>query len=192
MDIVRGAGVRRVVLLSSQGVGTGRHPGVLEDVVKQSGVDWTILRPGGFASNTLWWAEMVRTRRSVAAPFADVAVPIVDPVDIAEVAAVALREGGHSGRTYTLTGPAPITPRRQAAAIGAALGEPIRFVEQTRAEAKAQMVRFMPEPVVERTLDALGTPEAAERQVSPDVEGLLGRSPRAFPEWAARNTAACK
>jgi uncharacterized protein YbjT (DUF2867 family) len=192
MDIVRAAGVRRVVLLSSQGVGTGRHPGVLEDAVKQSGVDWTILRPGGFASNTLWWAETVRTRRLVAAPFADVAVPIVDPVDIAEAAAVTLREGGHSGRTYTLTGPAPITPRRQAAAIGEALGEPIRFVEQTRAEAKAQMVRFMPEPVVERTLDALGTPEAAERQVSPDVEGLLGRSPRAFSQWAARNTAAFK
>ncbi|WP_433632846.1 NAD(P)H-binding protein [Nocardia sp. CA-120079] len=192
MVIVRRARVRRVVLLSSQGVGTGRHPSVLEDVVKQSGVDWTILRPGGFASNALWWAEMVRTQRMITAPFADVAIPIVDPTDIAQVAAVALREDGHSGQTYTLTGPTPITPRQQAAAIGEALREPVRFVEQNRAEAKTQMMQLMPEPVVERTLDALGTPKPEEQQVNPDIERVLGRPPRTFAEWAARNSAAFK
>jgi uncharacterized protein YbjT (DUF2867 family) len=177
MDIVRRARVRRVVLLSSLGVSTGRHPTVLEDAIRQSGVDWTILRPGGFSSNALWWADMVRTQRTVAAPFADVALPLIDPTDIAEVAAVTLREDGHSGKTYSLTGPTPITPRQQVAAIGETLREPVRFVEQSRAEAKAQMMRFMPEPVVERTLDALGTPKPAEQDVSPDVGGLLGRSP---------------
>jgi len=192
VEVVRAAGIRRIVLLSSQGVGTGRHPSHLEDAVKGSGLEWTVLRPGNFDSNTLRWAELVRTQRMVTAPFGDVALPAVDPADIAEVAATTLREPGHDGGTYTLTGPAPVSPRQQVAAIGEAVGEPVRFVEQSRAEARDQMLRFMPEPVVESTLDILGAPSDAERQVSPDVERLLGRQARSFAEWAARNVAAFK
>ncbi|MEV0351435.1 NAD(P)H-binding protein [Nonomuraea sp. NPDC050680] len=192
MNVVRAADVQRVVLLSSHGVGTRRHPSHLEDAVKQSGLAWTMLRPGNFASNTVQWADSVRTRRVVTAPFGDVAVPAIDPADIAEVAAVTLRGPGHEGKVYTLTGPAPISPRQQAAAIGDALGESVRFVEQSRAEARAQMLEYMPEPVVEATLGALGAPSAAEQRVSPDVGRLLGRPPRTFAEWAERNIAAFK
>ncbi|WP_280473641.1 NAD(P)H-binding protein [Nocardia asiatica] len=192
LDVVRAADVPRVVMLSSLGVGTGRHPSALEDAVVQSGLEWTMLRPGNFDSNSLQWADMVRTQRVVAAPFGDVAIPAVDPADIAEVAAVALREPGHQGSIYTLTGPEPISPRQQAAAIGAALGESVRFVEQSRAEARAQMLTYMPEPVVEATLGVLGTPSAAERAVSPDIERLLGRPPRTFSEWVARTVTAFK
>lgn len=190
LKIARADGIRRVVLLSSQGVGSGHHPSSLEDAVTDSGPEWTILRAGNFASNTLGWAENVRLHRTVAAPFGDVAVPAVDPADIAEVAAVTLRESGHAGRIYDLTGPAPISPRQQAAAIGAALGEPVRFVEQTRAEARESMLRFMPEPIVERTLDVLGAPSAALRRVSPDVERVLGRPARTFAEWVAHHVTA--
>jgi uncharacterized protein YbjT (DUF2867 family) len=123
LDAARAAGVRRVTLLSSQGVGTRRHPPPLEDAVKQAGLEWTMLRPGGFDSNTFLWAELVRAQRVVTEPFGDVALPTIDPDDIAEVVAVALREAGHSGNTYKLTGPTPITPRQQATAIGDALGE---------------------------------------------------------------------
>jgi uncharacterized protein YbjT (DUF2867 family) len=190
LDVARAGGIRRVVLLSSQGVATGSHSSTLEVPVAQSGLEWTLLRPGGFDTNTLVWAEMVRAQRMVAAPFGDVALPTIDPTDIAEVAAVVLREAGHRGNAYVLTGPTPISPRQQATAIGDALGEPVRFVEQSREQARTQMLRFMPEPVVEATLDILGTPKAAEQQVSPDVERILGRPPRTFAEWAARNIAA--
>ncbi|MFJ8109033.1 NAD(P)H-binding protein [Streptomyces sp. NPDC096132] len=190
LDVVRTGGVRRVVLLSSQGVGTGDHPSALEDAVRRSGLDWTVLRPGGFHSNTLQWAEAVRAHRLVTAPFGDVALPTVDPDDIAGVAAVALRDAAHDGQVYELTGPAALSPRQQAAAIGDALGEPVRFVEQTRDEAKAAMLRFMPEPVADSTLHLLGTPPPALQRVAPDVERLLGRPARSFAEWAKDNVSA--
>jgi uncharacterized protein YbjT (DUF2867 family) len=192
LDVARASGPRRIVLLSSQGVGTRRYPPGLEDAVKQSSLEWTVLRPGGFHSNAFLWAEGVRTQRVVAAPFGDVALPTIDPADIAEVAAVALREGVRGGNTYELTGPTPISPRQQIEAIGDALGEPVRFVEQTREEARAQMLQFIPEPAVDVTLDILGAPSAAEQGVSHDVERILGRPPRTFAEWAARNVAAFK
>ncbi|MBA2950482.1 NAD(P)H-binding protein [Streptomyces himalayensis] len=190
LEVTRAGGIRRVVLLSSQGVSTKDHSSELEDAVTQSGMDWTMLRPGGFHSNTLQWADTVRAQRVVTAPFGDIALPTIDPADTAQVAAVALRDAAHNGNVYELTGPVAISPRQQAAAIADALGEPVRFVEQTRAEAKAAMVRFMPEPVAERTLDILGAPSTAAQRVSPDVELLLGRPARTFAEWATHNISA--
>jgi len=187
LDVARRAGVRRVVLLSSQGVGAGVHPSGFEDAVTGSGLEWTLLRPGNFQSNALQWAESVRKERTVAAPFGDVAVPAVHPGDIAEVAAAALREDGHAGAVYELTGPAPISPREQAAAIAGALGEPVGFTELTRAQARAGMVRFMPEAVADGTLDLLGTPPPDLLPVRPDVPRVLGRPARTFAAWAAAN-----
>ena len=187
MEVVRAAGVPRVVLLSSQGVGTQRHPSDLEDAVVQSGLEWTMVRPGNFASNALQWAETIRTQRMMAAPFADVALPAVDPDDIAQVAAVALRDPSHAGNIYTLTGPAAISPRQQADVIGQAVGEPVQFVELSREEARTRMLTYMPEPVVEATLDVLGAPSAAEQEVSPDVEKVLGRPADTFADWVRRN-----
>ncbi|CAG6390897.1 NAD(P)H-binding protein [Streptomyces cocklensis] len=196
LDVLKSSGVRRVVLLSSQAAGT-RPEAVSHDrlrafeaALRESGLEWTVLRPAGFATNAFAWAGSVSSGRTVAAPFPDVAMPVVDPADIAAVAAVVLRSHGHSGRTYELTGPAAVSPRRQAAAIAAALGEPVHFAELTREQAREAMLQFMPEPVVEGTLDLLGTPLPSEQRVSPAVERLLGRPAASFEDWAARNIAA--
>ncbi|MEU5892372.1 NAD(P)H-binding protein [Streptomyces sp. NPDC047461] len=197
MDVAKAGGVRRVVLLSSLGVVTRpesvSHGGIgraIDEAVRQSGLEWTILRPNGFHSNAFAWAESVRAQRTVAAPFGDIGLPTVDPADIAAVAAVALREGGHAGLAYELTGPVPVTPRQQAAALGTALGEPVRFVELGRDEARTHLLRFMPEPVADTTLDVLGSPTPAEQRVSPDIERVTGRAPGTFADWARRNAAA--
>lgn len=193
LDVAKAGGVERVVLLSSQAAGTRprsvSHAPLrgIETVLQQCGLGWTILRPGGFASNAYAWAESVRTRRTVAAPFGDVGLPAVDPADIAEVAATVLREDGHAGRIYELTGPALTTPRQRARSIGEALGEPVRFVEQTREQARTQLLGFMPEPVADGTLDILGEPTPAEQRISPHTEQVLGRPARTFDEWARRH-----
>jgi uncharacterized protein YbjT (DUF2867 family) len=94
---------------------------------------------------------MIREHRVVAALFGDVALLIIDPADIADVAGVALREAGHGGHVYELTGPTPISPRQQATAIGDALGR--RSVRRaSRAEARTQLLRFLPEPIADTTL----------------------------------------
>lgn len=190
------SGVRRVVLLSTLAVATRPYGTTriamraLEDTLRESGLEWAVLRPGGFASNALWWADSVRTRQVVAAPYGDVGVPVVDPSDIAEVAAACLVEDRHSGGVYELTGPEVITPRQQAGAVAAALGSPVRFHELTREEARTAMALSMPEELADETLDILGAPSPAELRVSPDVQRVLGRAPRPFADWAARNVAA--
>ncbi|MEV4347083.1 NAD(P)H-binding protein [Actinoplanes sp. NPDC049596] len=196
MRVAVAAGVKRVVLQSSQAVGT--RPGspshaplhAIEELVRGSGLGWTILRPGGFASNAYAWAGSIRAARTAAAPFGDVGLPVVDPDDIAAVGAVALQDNTHGGRTYELTGPLLSTPRDRAADLAAALGEPVTFLDQTADQARAQMLTFMPPPVVEGTLAILGAPTEAEQRISPDVSRVLRRPARPFAEWAARNIAA--
>jgi len=197
LDVAKASGVGRLVLLSSLGVATrpqsASHGGMMrfiEDAVRQTDMNWTILRPGGFSSNAYAWAESIRAQRRVAAPFGDVGLPTIDPADIAEVAAAALCEGGHRGQVYELTGPALSTPRQRAEAIGDAIGEPIRFIDQTRDEARTQMLRFMPEAVIDTTLDVFGEPTPAEQRISPYVERILGRPPRTFADWAQAHVAA--
>ncbi|WP_406290648.1 SDR family oxidoreductase [Embleya sp. NBC_00896] len=192
LEGAKAAGIRRVVLLSSQGAGTRpdsyRHPAAFEEAVRRAGLQWTILRPTGFASNAYQWAESVRTQRVAAAPFADVALPVVHPADISAVAAATLlTPDRHIGRTYVLTGPAAVTPRAQVEAIGAAVGEQVAFVELTRDQARARLLNVMPEAVADSTLAILGTPTSEEQQVSPGVQAVLGRPARAFAEWAREN-----
>ncbi|WP_432584497.1 NAD(P)H-binding protein [Streptomyces sp. HD1123-B1] len=196
IGLAAASGVRRVVLLSSQGVAT-RPLGpsrvamrAVEDALRESGLAWAVLRPGGFASNALAWAESVRTQGTVAAPFGDVGVPVIDPADIAEVAAACLLDDRHTGGVYELTGPEVVTPRQQAEAIAAALGSPVRFHELTRDEAKAMMTQFVPVELADDTLDIISAPAPAELRISPDVERVLGRAPRPFNGWVARNIAA--
>jgi len=186
------AGIGRVVLLSSQRAATRIEPelAVFEDAVKASGLEWTLLRPGAFHSNAYLWAESVRAGRTVSAPFGDVGLRLIDPTDIALVAAKALTEDGHAGQAYTLTGPAAVSPREQVAAISAAIGEPVVYEELSRDAAFAAFTQFWPAEVVEGTLDALGRPNAAELEPSDAVERVTGRAPIPFAAWAKRNAAA--
>ncbi|MBB1157234.1 NAD(P)H-binding protein [Amycolatopsis dendrobii] len=187
------AGVSRVVLQSSQAAGTRPHAvshaplAALEETVRSSGLEWTVLRPGGFTTNTFAWISTIRAQRKVFSPFGDIALPAVDPLDIAEAAAAALTGDGHAGQTYVLTGPEATSPRQRTEILGAALGEPLEFVELGRAQAREQMVQQMPEPVADGTLDILGKPLAEEIRSSLDVEKVLGRPATSFASWVGRS-----
>ena len=72
LDVITASGVRRVVLLSSQGARTRPEAmshsrlRAFEGAVQQAGLEWTILRPGGFYSNAFAWAGPVRSQRAAA------------------------------------------------------------------------------------------------------------------------------
>jgi uncharacterized protein YbjT (DUF2867 family) len=67
---------------------------VSEAAVRDSGLDWTVLRTSGFMSNALQWIPQLRVGDVVREPFADVPIAAIDPFDIAGVAALTLMTGG--------------------------------------------------------------------------------------------------
>jgi uncharacterized protein YbjT (DUF2867 family) len=90
-----------------------------EQHLKESGVPSVILASGFYMTNLLAAAEPVREQGVLPAPAGDGAVAMIDPRDVAAVAAVALIGDGHAGRTYRLTGPEALTYARIAEIVGA-------------------------------------------------------------------------
>ncbi|MFE7460105.1 SDR family oxidoreductase [Streptomyces sp. NPDC057554] len=141
VDLAVEAGVRRIVVLSSAAVTAGWDTDFhlpVERAVEASGVEWTHVRPGEFAVNSLhMWGPSVRARRTVVDPYPDSAGTPVHEWDIADVVAAALVEDRHTGIAYTLSGPQEVTNREKVAAIAEAIGAEIRIETVTAAEARA-------------------------------------------------------
>ncbi|MFF7020292.1 NAD(P)H-binding protein [Streptomyces klenkii] len=194
LEVARQAGVEHVVLVSSITVQT--HPRLgpagenlaVEQLLKSSGMAWTILRPTQFASNALMWAASIRDHETVRAPYADTALPTIHPADIASVARVALTEPGHQGHTYALTGPEPVTARQQVEAIAAALGREVPFAEISRQEAHAQMAAVFGAEAADAVLDVTGGDVNDELLMVRDtVSQVTGTPARPFQQWASEN-----
>jgi uncharacterized protein YbjT (DUF2867 family) len=189
---VRDAGVEHVVLLSGSSAATGDTSNAVtaymmrsEQAVRDSGVAWTILRPFGFMSNALRWLPQLEEGDMVREPFANVAVAVIDPYDIAAVAAAALRAQGHEGKTYVVSGPEPLLPADRVAILSAAIGRELRFEALSDADARAKMSAEMPADYVDAFFDFYVDGNLDESQVQPTVEEVLGRRPRTFEQWAA-------
>jgi uncharacterized protein YbjT (DUF2867 family) len=192
-----GAGVERVVLLSGSSVEASdtanpisRYMIRSEAAVRASGLPWTILRPSAFMSNTLQWAPQLKARDVVRAPFAGVRQAVVDPLDIAAVAAEGLRTPRHQGRAYRLTGPESLLPADRVRVLAEVLGRRLRFEGQPDVEAREQMRREMPEEYAEAFFSFYARGTVDEAPVLPTVEEVTGRPARTFEQWALAHASA--
>ncbi|WP_408896525.1 SDR family oxidoreductase [Nocardioides sp. R1-1] len=90
-----------------------------EDLVRRSGLAWTILQPCAYVQNLLPALRAARTSGELTVPYAvDVPFGMVDLHDVAAATAVALRGEEHVGATYELGGPALVSVADVAAAVG--------------------------------------------------------------------------
>jgi uncharacterized protein YbjT (DUF2867 family) len=144
VEAARLAGTQRVVKLSAAAVldagaddAITRWQRATEELLRGSGLGWTLLRPRAFMSNALAWAPSVRTKGVVRALYGTSANACVDPRDVARVAVHALTEDGHMGKAYTLTGPEAITAVEQTAQLSELLEVPLRFEELPLDKARA-------------------------------------------------------
>jgi uncharacterized protein YbjT (DUF2867 family) len=182
--------VAHVVYLSSarlQHDDEGATEGVWRDVerlIESSGVGWTFVRAGGFAANTLEWADQIRAGDTVRIPYPKAARSLVHERDIAEVAVRGLIDPGLAGRAFAVTGPEVLTQIEQVRAIGAAIGRRLRVEEQP-----AEIARHQYEAVfgAEHAAGAIAYWESlvdAPERATGDVEHLTGRPARTFSQWA--------
>jgi uncharacterized protein YbjT (DUF2867 family) len=192
----RAAGVRRVAQLSGMSAGSGDMSNAItaymarsEQAARESGLAWTILRPAMFMSGALEWAPQLRAGSVVRDRFGHVRAAVIDPADIAAVAALALTAPGHEERVYELSGPEPLTPAGRVAILGQALGRDLRFEALTDTEARTEMSAAMPAQYVDAFFDFYVTGSLDESKVLPTVRDLTGRPPRTFAQWAAAHAA---
>lgn len=184
------AHVTHVVYLSAarlqddeHGVMAGVYAAV-EAAIERAGVSRTFVRAGGFAANTLEWAEQLRRGDVVRTPFPDAARPLVHGRDLAEVAVRALLDPGLAGRAVEVTGGEVLTQREQVAALGAALGRELRVEVEPLDEARDRYAAAMGPEFADTALAHWATLVDHPEQVRDGVRQVLGRPPRPFAAWA--------
>lgn len=188
----RAAGVRHVVLLSSGIIGSGAdetHPihvmhATAEQQVRDSGLEWTFLRPNAFAANAFQWAPQIRTGDTVRGIFADGQSAPIHEDDIAAVAERALLDDGHEGAAHRLTGPEAITNSGQVAAIGRALGRELRFTEISPDEAGPELFPHVPPGMLRALMDTFAESVGTPPETTGTVGEITGRPARPFAAWA--------
>lgn len=98
----------------------------VEELLFESGLDWTILQPTAYTQNLLGVWREIEAGVYRTAYGAEARVCLVDLDDVAEVAAKVLTEDGHTGATYELVGTPAHSQAEVAQILGEALGRPVR------------------------------------------------------------------
>ncbi|GAA2284507.1 NAD(P)H-binding protein [Streptomyces atrovirens] len=193
----RAAGVEHVVLLSSIAAPDGDLDNAIsrfmirsEEAVRASGVSWTILRPSGFMSNTLQWTGQLAAGDEVREAFPDVSVAMVDPYDIAAVAARVLLDPDHFGQAHALSGPEALRPADRVRVLARVLDRPLRFTGLSDDEARRTMEGSVPQEYIDAFFRYYADGTLDDSVVRPTVRNLLGRRPRTFTEWATAHAGA--
>ncbi len=162
----------------------------IERLIVAAGLESTIIRPGVFASNSLyWWATSIRDDGVVRWPYGAAETAPVDDRDVAAVAARTLYQDGHAGGDYVLTGPEALSQAEQVSIIGDVLGRRIRFEELSPDDFRRETEGSWPRPVVDMLLTAWGATIGRPAFVASTVSDILG-SARTFRQWVTDNATA--
>ena len=177
------AGVERLVLLTGRGE---HHAQLGENIVRSSGLDFTIIRAAWFAQN---FSEG-QLRDPILAgilpmPGGDIKEPIIDIDDIADVAVAALTEDRHSGQLYEVTGPRLMTFADMAKELSRATGRTIRHQATSFEDFHAGLTQSAGRAMADIITDiARETFDGRNAHITDGVERAIGRSPSDFSEFA--------
>lgn len=155
-----------------------------EDLVRRSGLDWTIVQPCAYIQNFLPgpMAPDIRVPFDLDARFG-----MVDLRDVGDAAAVVLDGREHVGATYELGGPAQISVREAAAVATEVLGRPVSPVIESPQEwanrVAGHLSALVSQMFVDMWLyyDCYGLPAG-----SVTLRALLGRTPNSFADVLRR------
>ncbi|MFC8450642.1 SDR family oxidoreductase [Kitasatospora sp. NPDC057223] len=197
IDAAGRAGVRRIVKVSvwhahrGGRLAEGAHWDI-EQHLKASGLEWTLLQPSGFMQNFFTGAGTFSDDGRLIAPSPDAPVSYIDCQDIAACAAVLLTEPVGPARTFVLTGPEALTMAEIAGQLSGALGKPVEVVGLDRGS--------MAERLAAQGVPAQFAADVAElwaevatgslAATTDEVRNLTGRQPRTFAEFLIANRAA--
>ncbi|GLW08645.1 hypothetical protein Misp01_37750 [Microtetraspora sp. NBRC 13810] len=167
---------------------TGRH--VVAELVRRGERVRALTRnPAAAAGRFPAEVELVAGTQSIRAegvvrePY-DFPSALVHEADIAAVAAVALLDDGHAGRSYNLTGPESLTPRERIAILSRAVRRDIAFEPITREQAVHRlMATGVSRADAEYVVGWYAAPSDSSTTVDETVERVTGRPARTFTQW---------
>lgn len=180
-------GVKHITLLSGRGEPAAQD---CEDIVRQSGMSWTIVRAAWFNQN--FSEGMFRqyiVDGKIALPVGEVAEPFIDIDDIAEVVLASLTQAGHSNQLYEVTGPELLSFSQLASRFSERLGRPIKF-EQLGIDAfrsRLQVAQVETSAIEMLTYLFTEVLDGRNAFTADGVQRALGRPARNFDQFIVNN-----
>lgn len=177
----KAAGVRHIVKLSVMTAdpnSRSRFPrihGQVEQLIRESGLEWTFLRPTFFMQNLLGLAGMVKAG-TIFQPAGDSKAGFVDVADIAAVTVEALTEPGHEGNAYEITGPELLSYHDVARILTETLAKPVGYQDIPPTAARQAMLAMgLPEWNVDGILELMDQFRAGEYEKLSDAVYEVGK-----------------
>lgn len=195
VEAAKQAGVRRIVYMSVAHLEdfpeiphfASKVP--IERAVKQSGLEFTILRPNSFFQNDVAYADAIKNFGVYPDPIGSAGLSRVDVRDIADAAVASLMDAGHDKKTYGLAGPEALTGESTAAIYSRHLRRPVRYGGDDLNAWSQHARATLPEWLV-RDLAIMLSAFQKKGLVATDAElrmqeEVLGHAPRRFDDFAA-------
>src|ERR687895_1728452 len=184
------AGIRQIVKQSVMGadleadVGTMRLHRQVEEIIEQSEIPFTFLRPNEFMQNFInLHSPSIKSNNAFYRPLEDAKVSLVDVRDIAAVAVKSLTDDKYNNKTYLITGPEALSYHQVADILSNATGKKISYVNISEEEARAAMKEMgMNDWTISELADYFRKRNASE--VSSAVEEVTGKKPISFSQFA--------
>ncbi len=194
IEACRRAGVRHVVRLSALTADENsdqllpRWHGVADRQLAESGLGYTLLKPGWFMQNLLVYA----LGGTIGLPAGDSTSSHIDVRDIAAVAVAALTRPGHDGQAYMLSGPEQLTYHEVAEQLTAATGRPFAYdAISDEAYRKYLLLRGRPDWYADMAVELFQRTRAGDYSVLTDtVERITGKPARTIAEFGRDYAAA--
>jgi len=192
------AGVKHLVKFSGMGADARSQSELLrlhnqtDELLRKSGVPFTILQPNSFYQNTFSFVGTIKSQGRFYFPLRNAQQSMVDIRDISAVASKVFTSSGHEGKTYVITGPEALTFQQVAEKLSLVLGLKVEYVDvPPSAAADGMRQSGMPEWNVRAVSELLGYfASGAAATVTDTVPRLLGRPAISFEQFARDHRAA--
>jgi len=102
----------------------------IEEMIFESGLDFTVLQPAPYMQNILAGREMILKKSFYYVPYpVETSLSLVDLPDLGEAAAVVLTEPGHKGAVYEIVGTEALSQLEIASVLGETLKQKVEAEE---------------------------------------------------------------
>lgn len=156
-----------------------------EQMVKDSGLPWTMLKPTFFMQNLMGAAQTITSDGVIYWDLGDAELSMIDLRDVADSATAVLTGAGHEGQSYILTGPEAISLHDVADAFSRVLDKDVNYVAVPHEAAlESRLEMGFPEWIARGYGELMeGFIEGFADRATDDVEKLTGHRPRSCEQF---------
>ena len=196
VDSAKQAGANRVVKMSSIEAtpdATSPIPRLhleSEEYIKQSGLNWTMVKPNFYMQNLLASAATIKDQGKIFLPMGEGKTGMIDTTDVGKVLAKVLSEDGHESMNHEITGPEILSFFEVAEIFTQGLGKQVDYVDVPLAAYKETLGQFLTN---QWHLDAVidlfkGIADGGIEEKTDTYSNLMGESPKSLSQFISENS----